>query len=112
MNEIMATEDMEHINADRDIDHLMRKRESEAQQKVDDCVKAEAARYSMHMKRLRSFYHRASHFVLVCVGAGLATALFTLLKGDIWSFATAVLCVGATQWLARVLDSLSKRRED
>lgn len=112
MSEIMNTEDMEHINADRDIALLMQKKAQEEQQKVDDSIKAEAAKYAMHMRRVRSIAHIVSHIMLVCTGAGLAAAVFMLIESDIWAFARAVISVGLTMSLARVFNDMSKKRKD
>ena len=109
MCEVMTTEEMEHINADRDIAALMQKRALEEQQKLDDTLKAEAAKYNMHVKRARQIAHQLSHLMLMFMGAGSAVSIFMLIESDIWAFAGAVVSTAFVTALFRVFHELSRR---
>ena len=110
MNEIMETTDMEHLNADREIAYMMLRREEEQKQKIDDYIKAEAAKYNMHMKKVRKAYHRFAHAMLVCVGAGLSFAVMTFVQSNILLFACAVVSTAISVVAYTAFDKASRRR--
>lgn len=109
MNEIMSTEEMEHVQQDRDISAIMRRRDAEYQQKVDDEVKAEAAKYAAHMRRVRDLFHKAAHATLVLTGVGIQLSVTMVLASNVWGLAGSVLGTLAVGYLSSQLHQMSKK---
>lgn len=109
MNEIMSNEEMEQVQQDRDISVIMRRRDAENRQKVDDEVKAEAAQYAAHMRRVREAFHKAAHVTLVLTGMGIELSVAMVLASNAWGLAGAVLGTLAVAYLSSQLHQLSKK---
>ena len=109
MNEVMSTEEMEYVQQDREISAIMRKRDAEYQQKVDDEVKAEAAKYAAHMRRVRDLFHKAAHLTLILTGGGIALCAFMVLAANVWGLVGSVLATLAVGYLSSQFHQMSKK---
>ena len=111
MNEIMDTEEMEHVQQDRDISDVMHKRDAERARKVDDAVRAEAAQYNAHLKWVRSMYHKASHAAIFVMGIGVAFMATSFYDSNIYALLGATVFTASMSCLNRMFIYMSTKKK-
>ena len=78
--EIMTSQEVEFIQEDDELMSIMRERQDEMkaveQERLDTEIKCEAAKYQMHLKKVRHMYHNAARATATLAGVcGAVTAV-------------------------------------
>lgn len=113
--EIVAPQEHEFIQEDDELIRIVRERQDEMkaaeQERLDTKIKCEAAKYQMHLKKVRHMYHNAARATATLAGAcSVVTAVYLFESSALGVLITASVTFGLLN-LTGYFDKRSRKKK-
>lgn len=112
--EIMSTQDMEFIREDGELMRFMAERYREMkvaeQERLDTEIKYEAAKYQMHLRKVRHMYHNVARATATLTGASSVITGMYFLDSNTPGVLIAAVCTFGLASLSNHFDKRSRKK--